>query len=380
MAFEQGKWLTNLRTEFDWVRDLPAQCGQQELRHLDQAYKNWWNKDLPAGAPIFHKRGTRLSVSFPGQACELRKLSKRWSEVKLPKLGWVKIRTSRPIRGTLRNVTMIKDALGWQCSLGLFQDVKPAEKNNKPGCGVDFGIACSAFVSDEVNPRLKPASLTPGEQRRLLGLERRFSRQKTFAKRHNSGKYSNRARRTKQEIAKLQARAARRRLDFTHKLTTDLAKNHGYVGIEDLRMKNMTKSAKGTTEQPGTNVAQKSGLNKALLDNAAGQRRRQLDYKCPRFGSELRVVPAPFTSQQCSECGVIDPENRNGCGREFSCTNCGHEEHADLNAAKNIDVKAHAAGPAVNSTGRHKPSHSKTRVGGSVNSTSSPCLEVADVA
>jgi putative transposase len=225
---------------------------------------------------------------------------------------------------------------------------KPAPPNRLPGCGVDFGVACSAFVSDEREPRLMPSTLTAGQRRRLVGLERRKDRQISWAKKHNSGRYSNRLSRTISQIAKLRARQARRRRDFTHKLTTDLAKNHGWVAIEDLRVKGMTRSAGGTRERPGRNVKAKAGLNRAILDNAPYERRRQLAYKAPKFGSELRLVRPAFTSQRCSACGVRDPESRPGCGRLFACTTCGHVEHADLNAARNILNLA--AGQAVHST------------------------------
>ncbi|MEA2588051.1 MAG: putative transposase, partial [Actinomycetota bacterium] len=121
----------------------------------------------------------------------------------------------------------------------------------------------------------------------------------------------------------------------------------GWVAIEDLRVKNMTKTAKGTKEKPGTNVAQKAGLNRAILDNAWGERRRQLGYKAARHGSELRVVPASGTSQTCSECHVRYPQSRPGCGRVFACTACGHTEHADRNAAKEIESRGEAVGPTV---------------------------------
>ncbi len=100
-----------------------------------------------------------------------------------------------------------------------------------------------------------PSTLTAGQRRRLLGLERREARQVTWAKKHNGGRYSNRLGRTISEIAKLRARQARRRRDFTNKLTTDLARNHGWVAVEDLRVKAMTKSAKGTLREPLGSVA-----------------------------------------------------------------------------------------------------------------------------
>ena len=206
-------------------------------------------------------------MPFPGQAVKVRKLNRKWAEVRLPKVGAVRFRLSRPLGGAVRNATVRRDGLGWHVSFGVATGAEPAAPNGLPGCGVDFGVACSAYVSDETGPRLLPPTLTGGEQRRLLGLERRKARQVRWAKRHNGGRFSRRLRRTIAEIAVLKARQARRRLDFTHKLTTDLAKSHGWVGIEDLRVKNMTRSAKGTALAPGRGVTAKAGLNRGILDN-----------------------------------------------------------------------------------------------------------------
>lgn len=352
-AAEQCAHLTQARADLDWLADLPAQCAQQVLRHLDRAYDNWWNPDHPATGPVHRKRRATLTVSFPGQAVEVRKLNRHWGAVRLPKLGWVRFRMSRPLGGALRNATVSVNGAGsWGVSFGVATGRKPAVPNERPGCGVDFGVACSAYVSDEDAPRLMAPTLTPAEQARLLGLERRKARQVTYAKKHNGGKYSRRLRKTIAAIADLKSRQARRRNDFTHKLTTDLTKNHGWVGIEDLRVRNMTASAAGTVEAPGVNVRAKAGLNRSILDNAPFERRRQLAYKAQLFGSEVRVVPAPFTSQACSVCGVTDKASRPGCGRVFACTACGHTQHADKNAALNIEGKARRAA-GLNSTRRH---------------------------
>jgi putative transposase len=255
-AVEQCAQLTQARAELPWLADLPAQSAQQVLRQLDRAYDNWWNPQHPAHTPTFRKRSTTcLVVPFPGQAVKIRKLNRKWTEVRLPKVGWVRFRWSRPLGGVVRNATMGRDGLGWHVSLGIAAGTAPAAPNGLPGCGVDFGVACSAHVSDESSPR-------------LLGLERRKARQVRWAKRHNGGRYSRRLRRTITQIAALRARQARRRLDFTHKLTTDLAKSHGWVGIENLRVKNLTRSAKGTALAPGRGVKAKAGLNRGILNNA----------------------------------------------------------------------------------------------------------------
>jgi putative transposase len=354
-ANAQGAQLTRARSDLPWLADLPAQSAQQVLRQLDRAYDNWWNPEHPAGPPRFKKRSDRLVVPFPGQAVTVRKLNRKWAEVRLPKVGAVRFRLSCPLGGAVRNATVRRDGLGWHVSFGVATDTKHAAPNGLPGCGVDFGVACSAYVSDETEPRRLPPTLTRGEQRRLLGLERHKARQIRWARRHNGGRYSRRLRRTIAQIAVLRARQARRRLDFTHKLTTDLAKSHGWVGIEDLRVKNMTHSAKGTALAPGRGVTAKAGLNRGILDNTPYERRRQLAYKAPRFGSELRVVPAHGSSQTCSACGARDPGNRPGCGRVFACTTCGHQAHADHNASAVIEARARRAGGTVTNRTRSHP-------------------------
>ena len=365
----QSQSLTEARADFDWMADLPAQAAQAAIKDLDLAYDNWWNPDHPAGPPTFEKRSSKLRFSLPGQAVDVRHIDRKWSEVWIPKLGWQRFRRHRPFNGVVRNATFtFTPGSGWMVSFGIAAKQITAPPNGKPATGVDFGVACSAFLSDEE----MTATLTPGEKRRLVGLERRKARQLTWAKRHNNGRYSNRLRHTNSEIARLRAKQARRRNDFTHKLTTDVAKNHGIVGIEDLRVKNMTASAKGTVEAPGTSVAAKAGLNRGILDNAPFERRRQFGYKGPKFGTQIVSVPAPNTSRRCAKCKALDPANRPGCGREFACVACGHQDHADRNAAVNIRAAAEqiyaaqTAGPADNSTGRRKPSQSRKAEGGSV--------------
>jgi putative transposase len=223
---DQCAELTEARAEHDWLRDLPAQSAQQVLRHLDDAYANFWNPQHPAEFPQFKRKHRGCGVPFPGQAVQVRKVSRRIAQVRLPKLGWVRLRLSRPLGGTVRNAMVSRDGLGWHISFGVHipePDGRPV--NTGEPVGVDVGIACSVFLSTEDTQRQRPDTLTPGEKRRLRGLEQRKARQMAYAKKHNGGKYSHRLRRTIERIAALNARQARRRGDWNHKLTTDLAQN-----------------------------------------------------------------------------------------------------------------------------------------------------------
>ncbi|WP_046498889.1 RNA-guided endonuclease InsQ/TnpB family protein [Streptomyces odonnellii] len=345
-ADEQCRYLTRARHDIDWIADLPSQTPQQILRRLDQAYDNFRNAGHPAGFPRFKKRGARLSIPFPAQAVRVTEISRKWATLRIPKLGEVRLRIFRPLGGSIKHATIRTDGTGrWYISFGVHTGQSAAPPNGLPPVGVDFGVKQSAFLSGEVKPRMMPPSLTVGERRRLRGLERRKARQMRRAGKETGNGRSARLRRTVREIARLKARQARRRLDFTHKLTTDLAKNHGLVVIEDLRVKDMTRSARGTAGAPRRGVARKAGLNRAILDNLPGERRRQLAYKCPRHGSVLVAVEAAGTSQTCGVCHHRDPASRTDRDT-FVCTACGHFDDADHNASVVVLTRALRRGRA----------------------------------
>jgi len=149
-------------------------------------------------------------------------------------------------------------------------------------------------------------------------------------------KFSSNWRKVKQKISRLRHHEANARKDWLHKLSTEIAKNHGIVKLEKLRVRNMTASAAGTIENPGKNVAQKSGLNRSILDQGLGMFGDMLGYKCPQFGGHRPLVAAPYTSQTCCKCGVVDAASRRSQS-EFVCTACGHADNADVNAAGTIE-------------------------------------------
>ncbi|MGW3819395.1 RNA-guided endonuclease InsQ/TnpB family protein [Streptomyces sp. NPDC005046] len=129
----------------------------------------------------------------------------------------------------------------------------------------------------------------------------------------------------------------RRSLDWAHKTTTELADTFGVIGVEDLAIANMVKSAKGTVEAPGTNVRQIAGLNRSISGEAWGRTVTLLEYKLTDRGGRPVKVPAPNTSRRCSACGFT-PGSRESQAR-FVCKadDCGYEANADTNAARNIE-------------------------------------------
>ena len=153
----------------------------------------------------------------------------------------------------------------------------------------------------------------------------------------------------KARIQRPHRKIANVRNDFPRKATTAIRKNHAVVVIEDLKARNMSRSASGTLEAPGKNVRAKAGLNKSILDQGWFEFRRQLAYKLAWLGGKPLAVPPQYTSQTCGHCGCVDRNNRPARAR-FRCTACGFEINADHNAALNIL----AAGQAVAACGAGK--------------------------
>jgi len=324
---------------FEWLaQDGIAQSLQQTLRDLDVAYQRFLTG--AARRPRFKVKGRGESFRLPqGRDLPVRRLNRRWAQVRLPKLGWCRFRLSRPLGGEVRHATVSRDAFGWRVSFCVSLYRVPARPNGGAAVGIDRGVAAS--VATSTGELHHCPGLPAGQARRLRRLLRKAGRRET-ARRHRPStqrKRSARHQRTLDRTAKLRAREARIRADFLHKLSSDLAKSHGLVAIEDLQVKNMTRSAAGTLSEPGERVAQKRGLNRAILAQGWGELHRQLSYKTSWYGSALTVVPAAYSSQTCSVCGIVDAESRESQAR-FRCTACGHAEHADVNAARVILARA----------------------------------------
>jgi len=159
---------------------------------------------------------------------------------------------------------------------------------------------------------------------------------------------SNRLKSAHSRLTHMHSKIARERSDFLHKLSNKIANNNAIYVLEDLKIKNMTASAKGDEDQPGKNVSQKSGLNRSILDQGLSMFKTQLVYKLKERGGMVLFVPAHYTSQKCSCCGHTERLNRKG--EKFHCLSCNYTDHADVNAAKNILAAGHAvlAGVDIN--------------------------------
>lgn len=221
--------------------------------------------------------------------------------------------------------------------------ITPGETPQGVPIGLDLGVNQSVTLS---NGRSACYRVPNGRETTFL---KRLARQVS-----RKTKGSNRRGRAQQRLANRQRYHANRVKDDAHKLSTHLAKTHSEISIEDLKLRNMTASAKGTAEEPGSNVRAKAGLNRSLLVNAHGRFAVLLAYKCQRSGVKLHFKNPAYSSQECAECHHIASENRPSQA-VFRCVKCGHEDNADRNAARVILGRSPTGGRSVAARGgKHK--------------------------
>jgi putative transposase len=318
----QCRELTELRAQFDWISAVSIVPQQQALRDLEKAYQNFYAGRAEYPSP--RKRGVNDSFRFNGCNCPWRKLNGKWAAVRLPKIGEVKFRLTRGIPGTVKNVTVALDDLGWHVVFSTEAE-HDAPENFGPAVGIDRGVVHALALSD--------GTFRDMPRERLKLLDRRARKHQKKLSRCKRG--SNRRTAARKLLARTKAKAARLRLHWNHERSTEIASTHGVVVIEDLKTRNMTASAKGTDAEPGRKVRQKAGLNRAILENGWHQFETLLSYKIVERGGELRKVNPAYTSQCCAECGAIDKSSRESQA-VFKCGHCGHSDNADINAARNI--------------------------------------------
>ncbi|MEO3855818.1 transposase [Acrocarpospora sp. B8E8] len=325
---EQCRQLTQARAEFAWLAAGSIIVQQQALKDFALAMANFFGGTHRR--PTFRKRGHGEGFRIVSvKAHDVRRLSRNVGEVRVPKVGWVRFRWSRAVPEGVKSYRVTRDRAGrWFLAFAAIPQSVPAPGTGEI-VGVDRGVAVSAALS--TGELLNAPALGERERARLRRLLRKLARAR---------RGSNRRSKVKAAIARLKARETDRRRDWVEKTSTDLARRFDVIGMEDLKISDMTRSARGTIEAPGRNVCQKTGLNRGILASGWGQLFERLEQKAP--GRVVKVNPA-YTSQRCSACGVVDREARESQAC-FRCRSCGYAGNADVNAAQNI---GHAAGHAV---------------------------------
>ena len=327
---ERCRQLTEARADNPWLAGGAVTVQQQAVRDHGQAMA-WFfagTHRRPAWRKKGEDEGFRIIAVKPSH---VRRLNRNHGAVFVPKAGWVRFRWSRAVPPDVKSYRVTRDRAGrWHVAFAVIPE--PVEG---PGTGevvgIDRGVKVSAALS--TGEMLKISGLSAREAGRLRRLERKLAKAK---------RGSNRCGEVKTAIAKVKAREAARRKDWTEKASTGIARRFDVIRVEDLKIANMTRSAKGTAEAPGRNVAQKAGLNREIRRSGWGLLVSRLEDKAP--GRVERVNPA-YTSQRCSACGHVARENRESQA-VFLCTACGYACNADVNSAKNI-----AAGHAVKARG-----------------------------
>lgn len=313
-----AKMLTSWKKEdeFSFLKEVHSQPLQQTLMNLDRACRDAFRKDK--GFPKFKKRGAHDSLKYPQDV----KINE--SLVFLPKIGWIKFQKSREIEGAIKNTIVSKRCGKWYVSFQVEFEQEIINHPSKSAIGIDLGITKFATLSDHtvynsVNSFKKLKSKLAKHQRKLA----------------RKNKFSENWKKQKAKIIRIHSKISDVRKDMLHKVSTEISKNHAMIFVEDLKISNMSKSAKGDIESPGKNVKAKSGLNRSILDQSWFEFVRQLEYKQLWKGGDLVKVDPKYTSQKCNKCGHTAKENRKTQSK-FKCVKCGHSENADINAAKNI--------------------------------------------
>ena len=330
---EQCRQLTEARAEHAWLAQGSQTVQQQALRDFSQAIAASFDPGNPARRPSWRKAGRNegFRIVGRGRQWEVRRLSRKAGCVWVPKAGWVRFRWSRAVPTVVKSYRVTMDRAGrWHIAFTAVPGPVSAPGNGQ-AVGIDRGVTVSAALS--TGELLYAPGLAAREQHRLRRLQRKLARAR---------RASERRKRVKLTIGRLRARETDRRKDWAEKTSTDTAKRFDIIKVEDLRIKNMTRSAKGTMENPGRSVRQKAGLNREILRSGWGLLVHRLEQKAS--GRVEKISPA-FTSQRCSACGHVDQKSRESQA-VFRCTACGYACHADVNAARNI-----AAGHAVTARG-----------------------------
>ena len=347
------KRLTEWRHRGDtaWLSDAPVHPLQQSLKDLERAYANFFARR--ASFPRFRKKGRDDGFRYPDP--KQIKLDQANSRIFLPKRRRLRYRNSREVLGTVRNVTVRLSGGKWYVSVQTEREVEQPVHPSGSMVGIDMGIVRFATLSD--GTVFEPLHSFRKHRHRLARDQRAMSRKR---------KFSNNWKKAKAKVQKIHTLIANARRDYLHKATTTISQNHAIVCIEDLQVRNLSKSAAGSSEKPGRNVRAKSGRNRSILDQGWFEFRRQLEYKQAWGGGLVIAVPPRNTSRTCPACRQVSADNRPTQVR-FACVECGFEEIADLVGAFNILAAGHAViacGEPVHSgrSGKQEPTEATQAV------------------
>ena len=302
--FTLGKAFTQLRKVTPWLQDMPFAVVRYTLKHQADAWQRFFRGE--SGRPKFRSRNGDVAFTIP------EKVTMADGKPRIPTVGWMRLRRGggNPWAGGEAKSVAVKRIGGKWYAVVCYAIPEQERPDNGAVVGVDMN-AGQVTSSDGVMHRVP-------DTRRLEARMKRYARKIARQQRGSRRREKMRAR-----LAKTRRAIAVARRDWQHQTSRRLAGTAGTVVVEDLKTGAMTASAKGTVEKPD--------LNRVILATGWAGLCRMLSYKAAR----LVAVPAHYTSQTCAQCGVVDARSRRSRAN-FECVACGHADHADLNAARNI--------------------------------------------
>lgn len=312
-AFDQINSLTKLRAETTWLADVPRNVSAQLLVELDKAWSRCFKK--LGKAPLFKRKGKdSLGLSEPNP----KGWSLRNGVVRFPKLGNLRSVIHRPLEGKPKSCALRRDGDQWFVSILCEVEVITPADRSTPMVAIDRGITHLLADSDgnlTDNPRYHERAL-----QRLAKAQRSVSRKQKGSRKQTKAKI---------RVARLHRKVRRQREHFLHVESKRYAQSHGTVVIEHLNVAGMIRGR----------------LSRSIADAGWSRFAWMLKYKLEWSGGHLLEVPAAYSSQTCAACGAIDDASRHGV--RFNCTACGHQNHADLNAAKILKSRANRSAKPV---------------------------------
>ena len=312
-----------------WLQALPYRTVRYALKYLADAYQRSFDI-AEVGLPRFKsKHRTTPGFTIPDS------VRMDGTRLYVPKVGWVRLAGSGQYLGCRpKQVRVLKEGTErhpkWYAH--VFYEV-PADRVRPPAATGALGVDRNVGQATNSDGRVYALPDTSNLDANIKRKQRKADKARERSRR-NGQPLSNRGRRICGQLTRLHRKRRRKRENAGHQHSRKLADTAHTVVIEDLNTKDMTRSARGTVEEPGTNVKQKAGLNREILKSNWGRLERNLAYKA---GALLKVDPA-YTSQTCAVCQHVDRENRQ-TQAVFQCTACGHTANADHNAAINILVR-----------------------------------------